>query len=313
MLVRDSITLDMLSNGTLLENAFGDAIDRDSTLEAVIVHHVPKELLIPCLRVILESIANVRQRQLSPYITGAFSEVSEETLQNTTSAATSNIFAERALGMMDRFIRNNKQATTDFLEARVTATLNKTLPWLCEHVPSDQECIVDFAIKMGSVLRTEYCDRRKSCRDEINKRNICRGKQKDNATRSDREKVLRSCILNKSVDLLLLNPLFSDIQIQNLPETLQAFFKSILHMETPRNEFCHRWEESDGTDEWYHGSIQCIQSRRTDNVPTYLIKYIPWGFSNSLNAIDWDDNESFTKMRAEELLHDILFGDLKLP
>ena len=208
--------------------------------------------------------------------------------------------------MMDRYIGNCKQATVDFIEARVTATLNKTLPWLSGHSPREQQSIVDFAVKMGASLRKEYCTRRKAVSHEINKRNAYRGKKKDMAYRNDLQKTLRQCIASTTLTPLLSEPIYANLSPESLMPTLKSFFNDLISKKDLTNfTFKHTWEEEDGNDEVYNARILSF-TRRKDGVPTFKIDYNIEGFPNPELADAW-------LVTAEALLYDILYGDIIVP
>ena len=195
LLLEDSTLLNLLSQGDITEDVFKDHVKTDDpTFLAVNAFPADRKLLVDCLKTIMKAIGKVRDNQLSTYITGEFSKVTEQLLKDTSASEPHNIFAERALGMMDYHIRHSKQASVDFLGARISAITNKTIPWLHSLPEPELTAIVSFAVKMGAVFRKERQARRKDLKASLIQRQIERGQKRDGTLRRQFQNVIKEAI-----------------------------------------------------------------------------------------------------------------------
>ena len=138
--------------------------------------------------------------QLAPYITGEFSDVSQEVLDATRAADPHNIYAERTLGMLDAMYRHKKQATVEFLASIVIATTNSTLEWLDGKPASEQQKLVNYAVRRGGILAKENRTRRATLRKEKEHRQILLGQARDEKSRKQMQKVVVEMMKKQSTE-----------------------------------------------------------------------------------------------------------------
>ena len=167
--------------------------------------------LMECLNAILPAFLKVCETQLAPYITGEFSDVSQEVLDATRAADPHNIYAERTLGMLDAMYRHKKQATVEFLASIVIATTNSTLEWLDGKPASEQQKLVNYAVRRGGILAKENRTRRAALRKEKEHRQILLGQARDEKSRKQMQKVVVEMMKKQSTESLKDMPQFQEL------------------------------------------------------------------------------------------------------
>ena len=98
---------------------FGNELPTDDEILNLLRQEEADDALKTCMGPLLKGFKKVCTNQLAPYISGEFSDVSQDVLDKTRAASPHNIFAERTLGMLDSLYRHRKQATVEYLASKV--------------------------------------------------------------------------------------------------------------------------------------------------------------------------------------------------
>ncbi|XP_055958253.1 uncharacterized protein LOC126828003 [Patella vulgata] len=81
-----------------------------------------------------------------PWMGGDLSNPSPALLEQTKSAPTHNMFAERIMGLTDHHFKRAPNATTGFIDGKVKSAKNNTMSWLASKTSTQQKSIIYFSI-----------------------------------------------------------------------------------------------------------------------------------------------------------------------
>ncbi|XP_059144605.1 uncharacterized protein LOC131931786 [Physella acuta] len=153
------------------EDAFGRPLIADETLSSLlIVDDTNLEAFSTATEAMATATQAVLSRQLSRYLEGDLAAPTEAMLAAAASAPVHNIWAERALGVVDSLSRRAPNSEITFLDAKTKVKLNKSLDWLSSKPAAVQQQIIQFCIKRGAVCRKLGKDRRLEKERELQRR-----------------------------------------------------------------------------------------------------------------------------------------------
>ena len=260
--------------------------------------------LITLADFIVTTIKSVFHSQCSRYISGDLSEVTDELLEASKGSPPHNVHSERALGMLNALWDRSKEASTSFLEPKVTFTLNKTMDWLKEKSEEEQRKVIEFSIKMGAVLRKGDIQWRKGLKEHAGQRLLATAQKRDMESRREMEKRIVGVLKARSVEVMSEDD-------KGMFELLDEEAKKRVQDFVSQNDvkgllFHHDWDENDGRKETYCGRV-VSSIKRTGAFSlllSYKVKY--W-----LVGLQEPSSKDTTTLKSENLICDLLLGDLR--
>ena len=260
---------------------------------------LPSEKLMRCLKDMLSSIDKVTNRQLERYLSGELSDVTPELLEATKASTPHNVWAERVLGTLNAFWERGKQSSFEFLESRLIATTNDTMFWLDGMDKNERDSVIQFAVKMSAKLRNENAQRKIDLKKAAGRKLTEMGQKRDSMKRKEFEKKIFEILKSDNrIACLEEEELYAD-----LGDNEKELIKGIAAQESLKNtNIRHEWDEGDETTETYNGTFQTTVKRK-NGLLSYRVKYWLTGL---------EEASELTNMPSEQLIADILLGDLKI-
>ena len=202
----------------------------------------------------------------------------------TSSAPAHNMYAERALGMMDSLLRRAPSASIKTIDARVRARLNGTTDWLERHV--DQESLIVFARKQGMSARKRNSVVEKRLNERVAERQKEKGQQREMKNRRKVEKSVLDKLKSGTIEDLL----------EDLDTDRQKFINDLLCGRIGVN-FRHVWATETGLDDIWMGSIRKVRKDK------------------KLAIFYWKDEDSAAsgvqyQIKLDSLITDAWLGDI---
>lgn len=120
-----------------------------------------------CLQILIPALCQLCQRLFKDYLPGGtWFESPESVKERTRGVPKHNKFSESIFGHMDRLLREKPNTTQIAYEANIMFVHNKTLSWLKEKNPNEQERIIREARSDVNALRKAFKIRRQQLETE---------------------------------------------------------------------------------------------------------------------------------------------------
>lgn len=241
--------------------------------------------------------SEVLVRQLAKYLTGDFSNPSDQLLEETENAPTHNMESERILGMVDAAVRRAPNAGIDLISAKVKSKKNDTMGWLSNKNPESQRSLMRSAVQQRRAAM-KALRQRKERNLRIMKQRLYESAQKKVKKRTtavekiaqqfaDRGKELTADRIKSEFPSLDPEIIEQVIQICHTPSSLQG------------HECTHLWFDKTKCEQHlYCGSVMSVRGRKH-------IKFeVEYWFPDS------PEDSHVSLVLIKELIADLILGDL---
>ena len=237
-------------------DAFNDPLLPCTVLQSL--REQPSELFNDIVIAVCRSIKDKVSAQLTSYRTGDLAQTDQlkdqALLEKTRSAPAHNMYAERALGMVDSHKRRAPNATIGFIDAKVRSKLNKTMSCLTAMSVEEQDSRVKFAVAEGSKLRHGHKVKKEKLHQDILIRSKVKTQENENSemNRMDRE---FKRVFEDGGELDYLKERISD-------QFTFECVRKIYNFDGVGLKFTQGWAEKDGTIVMYDGVIDKIGTKK---------------------------------------------------
>ncbi|KAK6174994.1 hypothetical protein SNE40_013537 [Patella caerulea] len=269
----------------------GVLFENDETIKSLRAEPLDTTAFLRMVSACLLATVSVLERQYQRYFE---LDITEQLRKETVSARSHNIDAEEVMGMFSAGKERAKNATTDFLVARMRGKKNKVVHWLDGMYPENKEKAVTWAIGHARNKRKLARKKISDVRQEMSKRAANKRQKKNEKQRKAIEKKL------KNTDIRELKSVFPDIS-----EDIHLALIDVLRGTVVGRSICHTWYDETTCDQTlYSGKIEKLKKRKGD-VYCYTIAYWCGEEETYGDATDYD-------VPKLALAADLIFEDLIL-
>ena len=280
--------LDLLKSST---DFFGrDLSSEDETLASLQKEPENLETFRDMLTVCLNAVIAVLERQYKKYFE---KDITAQLQKETESARMHNIDAEEIMGMYSSGKERSKNATIDFLAARMKAKKNKVVEYLDSLYEDKRNHLIDWAITNGRLQRKRQKQKQSAVHQELSRRAAAKRQKKTEGAQKKLTKQL------KTVDIKNISTEFPDLSAEII-----ASLKDILSGNIIGRDICHTWYDS-GTHEQstWNGRIEKLKKKRDSEI--YQIAY--WAHDESYEDDATDYDISKWELAADLIMEDVIF------
>lgn len=257
----------------------------DQTLKALRQKPADTSLFDKLMSACLLAVVKVLMRQYKRYFE---LDITDQLRDETKSARSHNIDSESIMGMFSAGQERAKNASVDFLTARMRARKNNVVTWLNNLYTEERENIMKWAVGRGRKRRKESRKKTSEVKAEILRRIASKQQKKDEKTRKSIEKKL------KQIDT-------KDVQTSfpNLTDEVCSLVIDILCGRVVGRKIHHIWYE-EGTTKLYGGKIEKLKKNNKE----YVIAYWLADEETYSDAIDYDISR--LQLAADLICEDVI-------